>query len=426
MRARRPGRGRRDAGARGAALPRRPGRLSRQRAGRRGMRYPAPLPRRRSLSPAARLEGVEWALAWRADGDRGFLNSYCNTVPTPAGGTHEAGLRAALAKGLRGPRRTREEPPREGHRGRGRPRRRPRPALAFHLRSAIPGSDQRTPVLARRGAARRSDGARPFRPLAGAGSGSRQCAAGVCRSTAPRSVCGGAANARSRASRRRANCAFPANSPKLLAGRRRRHRRSSSSRAIPPAGRRNRRATARPRPSSRCAAKSSTSPRRRRKKLRANKELVDLIRALGCGAGDSYREENLRLRARHRHDRRRCRRGAYRLASDHLLLPGNARPHSQRAPSPRATAALPSDPRRDPRVYARDDAHRDALRKKRIQGGSESGDGPFSRASAKCRRRSSRRRRWTRGHAPCCASRFDPESEAPTARRVEDLMGARR
>ena len=31
----------------------------------------------------------------------GFLHSYCNTVPTPLGGTHEAGLRAALVKGLR-------------------------------------------------------------------------------------------------------------------------------------------------------------------------------------------------------------------------------------------------------------------------------------------------------------------------------------
>ncbi|MGE4562241.1 MAG: toprim domain-containing protein, partial [Rhodospirillales bacterium] len=30
-----------------------------------------------------------------------FFNSYCNTVPTPQGGTHEAGLRSALAKGLR-------------------------------------------------------------------------------------------------------------------------------------------------------------------------------------------------------------------------------------------------------------------------------------------------------------------------------------
>jgi topoisomerase-4 subunit B len=43
---------------------------------------------------------VEWAIAWVASMD-GFLSSYCNTVPTPDGGTHEAGLRAALTKGLR-------------------------------------------------------------------------------------------------------------------------------------------------------------------------------------------------------------------------------------------------------------------------------------------------------------------------------------
>jgi topoisomerase-4 subunit B len=44
---------------------------------------------------------VEWAVTWLADED-GFTGSYCNTVPTPEGGTHEAGLRAALTKGLRG------------------------------------------------------------------------------------------------------------------------------------------------------------------------------------------------------------------------------------------------------------------------------------------------------------------------------------
>src|SRR5262245_34534229 len=35
---------------------------------------------------------VEWAVCWIADAD-GFLNSYCNTIPTPEGGTHENGLR---------------------------------------------------------------------------------------------------------------------------------------------------------------------------------------------------------------------------------------------------------------------------------------------------------------------------------------------
>ena len=43
---------------------------------------------------------VEWAALWLEGGD-GFLNSYCNTVPTPSGGTHETGFRNALMKGLR-------------------------------------------------------------------------------------------------------------------------------------------------------------------------------------------------------------------------------------------------------------------------------------------------------------------------------------
>jgi topoisomerase-4 subunit B len=43
---------------------------------------------------------VEWALTWIADDD-GFLSSYCNTIPTPEGGTHENGLRSALAKSLK-------------------------------------------------------------------------------------------------------------------------------------------------------------------------------------------------------------------------------------------------------------------------------------------------------------------------------------
>ncbi|HEY8017286.1 MAG TPA: toprim domain-containing protein, partial [Dongiaceae bacterium] len=43
---------------------------------------------------------LEWAIAWPADGE-GFLNSYCNTVPTPEGGTHEAGLRSGLTRSLK-------------------------------------------------------------------------------------------------------------------------------------------------------------------------------------------------------------------------------------------------------------------------------------------------------------------------------------
>jgi topoisomerase-4 subunit B len=46
------------------------------------------------------LGKAEWAIAWTADHD-GFLNSYCNTIPTPEGGTHETGLRTALVRGLK-------------------------------------------------------------------------------------------------------------------------------------------------------------------------------------------------------------------------------------------------------------------------------------------------------------------------------------
>jgi len=43
---------------------------------------------------------LEWAVAWLAAED-GFSSSYCNTIPTPEGGTHESGLRIALLRGLR-------------------------------------------------------------------------------------------------------------------------------------------------------------------------------------------------------------------------------------------------------------------------------------------------------------------------------------
>ncbi|KQS04085.1 DNA topoisomerase IV subunit B [Sphingomonas sp. Leaf357] len=44
---------------------------------------------------------AEWAVAWPLWSD-GSYSWYCNTIPTPDGGTHEAGLRAALVRGLRG------------------------------------------------------------------------------------------------------------------------------------------------------------------------------------------------------------------------------------------------------------------------------------------------------------------------------------
>ncbi|PSJ65898.1 DNA topoisomerase IV subunit B [Kumtagia ephedrae] len=42
---------------------------------------------------------IEWAVTWY--GGDGFLNSYCNTIPTSDGGTHEAGFRSVLTRGLK-------------------------------------------------------------------------------------------------------------------------------------------------------------------------------------------------------------------------------------------------------------------------------------------------------------------------------------
>jgi topoisomerase-4 subunit B len=47
---------------------------------------------------------VEWAVVWSLNGygeADGFSRTYCNTIPTPEGGTHEQGMRGALSKGLR-------------------------------------------------------------------------------------------------------------------------------------------------------------------------------------------------------------------------------------------------------------------------------------------------------------------------------------
>ncbi len=42
---------------------------------------------------------VEWAVAWPLWSD-GSYSWYCNTIPTPDGGTHEQGLRQALVRGF--------------------------------------------------------------------------------------------------------------------------------------------------------------------------------------------------------------------------------------------------------------------------------------------------------------------------------------
>jgi len=59
---------------------------------------------RRDSRNGGEAGAVEWAVVWSGAGfgeHDGFCQSYCNTIPTPDGGTHEAGLRAALTRSLK-------------------------------------------------------------------------------------------------------------------------------------------------------------------------------------------------------------------------------------------------------------------------------------------------------------------------------------
>ena len=69
-----------------------------------GIETVTPLPFAGRIERQGEAGAVEWAVAWTAAGfgeADGFMRSYCNTVPTPEGGTHEAGFRAVLTRGLR-------------------------------------------------------------------------------------------------------------------------------------------------------------------------------------------------------------------------------------------------------------------------------------------------------------------------------------
>ena len=78
-------------------LPRRPQGLSRRRSSASEHQVDRRALRRHASSKTGGHGSVEWAVTWL--GGDGFLSSYCNTIPTPDGGTHEAGFRAALRTG---------------------------------------------------------------------------------------------------------------------------------------------------------------------------------------------------------------------------------------------------------------------------------------------------------------------------------------
>ncbi len=305
---------------------------------------------------------LEWAVTWYG-GDQ-QIHSYCNTIPTPEGGTHEAGLRIALTKGLKN-----------------------YAELTQNKRAAIVTTDdvmisaagmlsvfirepefvgQTKDKLATVEAQRIVENALrdPFDHYLADNPAEaaklldwvveraeervrRRKEKEVSRKTAVRKL---------RLPGKLADCAQnTAEGAELFivegdsAG-----------------GRPNRRATAPTRRSCRCAARSSTSP------APAGRSSVPISRsAISPGARLRHALEVSRrgpaLRAHHHHDRRRRRRCAHRLSSDHLLLSGDAGAHPRR-PFYLAVPPLYRLSQGSKTLYARDDAHREELMRTEFNG----------------------------------------------------------
>ena len=209
---------------------------------------------------------VEWAVCWVADED-GFLNSYCNTIPTAEGGTHENGLRSRARQGAARFRRARRQQARRQHHRRRRAGHGRRHALGVHPRARVPGPDQGQARHPGSHPHRRERRARCLRPLAGG-----QPAAGHQAARLGHRPGRGAAQAQAREgdrpADRHAQAAAARQARRLQPQLQAAAPRSSSSRATRPAARPSRRATARARPCCRCAARSSTSPTPRRRSCR--------------------------------------------------------------------------------------------------------------------------------------------------------------
>ena len=124
-----------------------------------------------AFSGQAQLENgrsrVEWAIAWPED-EEPYTGYYCNTVPTPQGGSHEQALRGAMIRALR----SFGELTGQNAKKMGQVTaddllvQRLRAPLAVHPEPAVPGPDQRQAARPRGRQARRTGAEGPLRPLA--------------------------------------------------------------------------------------------------------------------------------------------------------------------------------------------------------------------------------------------------------------------
>ena len=305
---------------------------------------------------------AEWAVAWTADTD-GFLNSYCNTIPTPDGGTHESGLRSALLRGLK------------DHAARVGQEKRAAPVTSDDIMTGAgcmlsvfirepEFQGQTKDRLATAAAQKIVEQAikDPFDHWLSANPAQANKLLDFvdrARRRAPPPPAGKGHRAQDRGAQ-----AAPARQARRLQliGLRRLgdfHRRGRLGRRLGQAG-------ARPPPAGGAAAARQDPQRRLRRQGQAGAERP--ARRSDPGARLRHRRalsrEGSALREGHHHDRRRRRRRAHRLAADHLLLPPDAE-------ADRGRPALSRACRRSIRlshggkiVYARDDKHKDELLKK--------------------------------------------------------------
>ena len=262
--------------------------FSRRLEGLSGRRYRRQGTGRRADFSSARVEkperhgSVEWAVAWLAQDD-GFIHSYCNTIPTPDGGTHESGLRLALLRALKDHAERIGQGKRAGVITADDIMAGCAAMISIFIREPEFQGQNKSRLMSAGGLAdRRERAARLLRPLARRLAGPGGAPARLGHRARRGAVAPPRRKKMSPAKAPCANYACPASS-RIARTTPRKALNSLSSRAIPPAARPSRRATAPARPFCRCAEKSSTSPVPRAKSWRGNQQLADLIQALGCG-----------------------------------------------------------------------------------------------------------------------------------------------
>ena len=355
---------------------------------------------------------VEWAIAWPLD-EEPYTGCYCNTVPTPLGGTHEQALRNALLRALRAyaeltgaPRRSPRSPP--------------------TTCSAAPACCSRCSSRTRSSRARPRTGWSRPRPAARSRPASRTTSTSGCRSHGEagrallehvrgraeerlarkraKEVARKTATRKLRLPGKLADCSIDGREGTEIflvegdsAGGSAKQARNRETQAILP-----------------LRGKILNAVSATADKLRANKELADLVTALGCGHGKALSRRRPALRQGRHHDRRRRRRRPHRGAADDLLLPRDAQADRGGPPLPRAAAALPAERRRRDRLRPRRGRPRAAARRRASR--ARRSRSAASRAWARWPHGSCARPPWTR--RPACSSRSRIEAGDGRARRA--------